>query len=96
MGKDDLQAGDTWTDPSERGKGLATFALQTVLNTSSFRKHTCWYVVESENIASIRVVEKAGFKLAGTGRRRRRFGLGILGQFELTEPANVQPSAGEE
>jgi RimJ/RimL family protein N-acetyltransferase len=87
MAQDDIQIGDTWTDPTERGKGLATIALESVLKRPSCRKHTCWYVVEPENRASIRVAEKAGFTLAGRGIRTRRFGLSILGRFVLTEHA---------
>jgi RimJ/RimL family protein N-acetyltransferase len=85
MAADDIQIGDTWTEPKERGKGLATIALESILMTPSSRRRTCWYVVESDNQASIRVVEKAGFTLVGRGIRTRRFGLGILGRFVLTE-----------
>ena len=85
MAADDIQIGDTWTDPSERGRGLATIALDSVLRTPLSRKRTCWYVVEPSNLASIRVVEKAGFALAGRGIRTRLFGLGILGRYVLTE-----------
>ena len=85
MAADDIQIGDTWTDPIERGKGLATIALESVLRTSSSRKRTCWYVVEPGNRASIRVVEKAGFILAGRGTRTRPFGLDIIGRYVLTE-----------
>jgi RimJ/RimL family protein N-acetyltransferase len=79
----DLQVGDTWTDPAERGKGLATLALESIIRAPSFCKRTCWYVVEPDNRASIRVVEKAGFTLVGSGNRTRRFGLGVLGEFVL-------------
>ena len=85
MAADDIQIGDTWTEPKERGKGLATMALESVLRKPSCKKRTCWYVVESENQASVRVVEKAGFTLVGRGIRTRRFGLGILGRYVLTE-----------
>jgi RimJ/RimL family protein N-acetyltransferase len=84
MAAGDLQVGDTWTDPGERGKGLATIALESILKIHSTRRRTCWYVVESDNRASIRAVEKAGFTLAGRGIRTRRFGLGILGRLVLT------------
>ena len=85
MAAGDIQISDTWTDPGERGKGLATIALESIISSPLFRKHTCWYVVEPDNRASIRVVEKAGFTLAGRGIRTRRFGLGILGRFVLIE-----------
>lgn len=94
MAKEDIQIGDTWTDPEERGQGLATTALENIVRAPWDRQRKCWYVVEAENKASIRVVEKAGFVLAGRGRRTRRFGLGILGQFELTERIETQQAAG--
>lgn len=84
MQREDIQVGDTWTDPAVRGRGLATFALENILRAPRNRNRTCWYVVEADNTASIRVVEKAGFMLAGRGSRTRRFGLGVLGQFRLT------------
>ena len=89
MAVDDIQVGDTWTDPSERGKGIATTALERVLRAPSSHKRMCWYVVEPDNQASIRVVEKAGFLLAGRGIRTRPFGLGILGRYMLTEPTSL-------
>ena len=85
MANEDIQVGDTWTDPDVRGRGLATIALESILRTPRNRRRTCWYVVEADNAASIRVVEKAGFVLVGRGVRTRRFGLGVLGQFQLTE-----------
>lgn len=89
MGARDIQVGDTWTDPQERGKGLATIALEHILATCSCPQRNCWYIVEPENEASIRVVEKAGLTLAGYGIRTRRLGLGVLGQFVLTESMDI-------
>src|SRR5258708_26070775 len=37
MRRDDLQVGDTWTHEDERGKGLAAFALQSIVAASSDR-----------------------------------------------------------
>jgi RimJ/RimL family protein N-acetyltransferase len=87
MAAGDIQIGDTWTDPTERRKGFATISLESIIKTHSSRRRTCWYVVESDNQASIRVVEKAGFTLAGRGIRTRCFGLGILGRYVLTDQA---------
>ncbi len=85
MSKTDLQVGDTWTDPDHRGKGLATIALQTILSCPSPRERRFWYVVEADNKASIRVVEKAGFHIAGGGDRTRRLGLALLGTYRLAQ-----------
>jgi len=85
MAIEDIQVGDTWTDPEFRGKGLATLALEAIMRRLDNQDRTCWYVVEADNAPSIRVVEKAGFVLAGRGVRTRPFGLGLLGQFQLTD-----------
>jgi RimJ/RimL family protein N-acetyltransferase len=85
MEKEDIQVGDTWTNSAVRGKGLATIALENIVKAPRNRNRTCWYIVEADNTASIRVVEKAGFMLTGCGIRTRLFGLGILGQYVLTE-----------
>lgn len=85
MAADDIQVGDTWTDPEERGRGLATLAHQIIISTPSFRGRTCWGVIEPSNLAAIRAIEKAGYSLTGRGFRTCRFGLGILGRFVLTE-----------
>jgi RimJ/RimL family protein N-acetyltransferase len=90
MKKEDIQVGDTWTDPTLRGRGLATIALEKIVRAPRYRNRTCWYVVGADNTASIRAVEKAGFMLTGRGTRTRRFGLGLLGQFRLTESTTVR------
>jgi RimJ/RimL family protein N-acetyltransferase len=81
----DLQIGDTWTDPQDRGRGLATAAIDLILNRWAGRFDRMWYIVEDDNAASIRVIEKAGFALAGTGARTKRYGLRALGQFRIVD-----------
>jgi RimJ/RimL family protein N-acetyltransferase len=93
MAAADLQVGDTWTDPAQRGKGLATIALESITRMPPSRACTYWYVVEPDNRPSIRVVEKAGFTLVGRGNRTRRFGLGILGKFSLRAQEQTQRTA---
>jgi len=83
MSEADLQIGNTWTEPSHRGKGIATFAIFNIIKSQQKPGRRFWYVVEDVNKASIRVIEKAGFMKHGCGSRRKRFGLGILGYFEL-------------
>jgi ribosomal protein S18 acetylase RimI-like enzyme len=87
MGRDDLQIGNTWTDPEHRGRGLAAHAVREVVARTARPGRRFWYVVEDSNAASIRVIEKAGFVLAGRGERTSRLGLRALGAFELTLPA---------
>lgn len=85
MSATDLQIGDTWTCPSERGKGVATFALKAIVECHAAHGRKLWYLVEDGNQPSVRVAEKAGFSEAGYGCRTRRFGLRILGQYVLTD-----------
>src|SRR2546427_4829121 len=83
MANDDLQVGDVWTDPEHRGRGIASFAVRQIVAAKARRGRRIWYIVEAGNASSIRIVEKLGFVRAGTGRRTRRFGLGLLGQFVM-------------
>ena len=86
MGPADVQIGDTWTDPSARRRGYATAAIGVALTLPVRRDGHAWYVVEENNRASIRAVEKAGFALFGRGARLPRFGLRALGYYAITEP----------
>lgn len=88
MGRIDLQVGDTWTAEDERGRGLARFAVAEVVRRLSAPGRRFWYLCEPANTASVRVIERAGFRLAGMGEREPRFGVGVLGAFRLREPAD--------
>ena len=85
MQKQDLQIGDTWTHPDHRGKGLATYALHEILRLRGKQGQSFWYIVEEENLASIRVVEKAGFSKVGRGIRTKRFGVSLLGSYIIQQ-----------
>jgi RimJ/RimL family protein N-acetyltransferase len=85
MGARDVQVGDTWTADEARGRGLAGLALRAAVSVTPAGGDV-WYVVHESNAASIRVVEKAGFALVGHGVRRARFGLPLLGFYEITRP----------
>jgi len=66
------------TLPEYRGKGFypaALTAIQRYLRERGFEK--CFICVRQDNLASIRGVEKSGFRLAGTTRFRKLFGLQI-------------------
>lgn len=95
MQGDDLQIGDTWTDPAHRGRGLASFALEKVVAAHYRPGRNFWYVVGSANAPSIRVVEKAGFTLIGAGSWVRPFGITLFGSFVMDKvkppPASVHP-----
>jgi RimJ/RimL family protein N-acetyltransferase len=77
----DFQIGDTWTDPEYRGKGLALFAVREIVRMLAKPGRRIWYVVESRNYPSIRVVEKAGFDLVAEGLHLLPFGLTLAGSY---------------
>jgi RimJ/RimL family protein N-acetyltransferase len=85
MGKNDLQVGDTWTRPGYRGQGLATFAIHKIVEKLRRADRAFWYVVQEDNTSSIRVVEKAGFKLIGKGVKTKRMGLSLFGSYIIKE-----------
>lgn len=85
MAAQDLQVGDTWTAPSERGKGLAAWALSAILRRLATADRTIWYICDHDNKASIRVARKTGMKVVGRGIRTRRFGLSLLGTFQIID-----------
>ena len=86
MAQDDLQIGDLWTDPAERGRGLARAALGEVLRRFGSEAERFWYVVEASNAPSVRLAQSSGMRLAGIGRRTCPFGLRALGRFEIQIP----------
>jgi RimJ/RimL family protein N-acetyltransferase len=83
MQRIDLQVGDTWTHPRERGRGLAVVALQRAAAIARSGGSRLWYLTTSANIASIRVAERAGLTRVGAGTRRRRFGVALLGEYRI-------------
>jgi RimJ/RimL family protein N-acetyltransferase len=83
MRKDDLQIGDVWTQPNYRGRGIAKRVLSTIVSLPQFRGRRFWYIVEESNLPSIRAAEDAGFTLFGRGKKRRRFGLSVLGYYSV-------------
>ena len=85
MHRDDLQVGDTWTSDDQRGRGLATFALRQITGSDNRTGRRYWYVVEENNLASIRVVEKAGFRRVGRGARYPRLGIRAFGMFKIEQ-----------
>jgi RimJ/RimL family protein N-acetyltransferase len=83
MRRTDLQIGDTWTSPAHRGQGIATAAIERILDEWAAPDRCFWYVVSSDNTSSIRAIQKAGFELAGTGQRGSRWGIRLLGSFVM-------------
>ncbi len=85
LSDDDLQIGDTWTAPAHRGRGLARYALQEILDLKRKEGRAMWYVVGDNNPASIRVVERAAFELVGVGHWHRPWGIKMLGSYLLDD-----------
>jgi RimJ/RimL family protein N-acetyltransferase len=88
MTRNDLQLGDLWTSPAARGQGLARAAIGEVHRRFADGTGHFWYVVESDNGASIRLAETCGYRLAGIGRRTRPLGLRTIGRFRLDMPVS--------
>jgi len=86
MQKNDVQVGYVWTREDHRGKGLAEFALKTIVSEYVPTGSGVWYLTYKDNFQSIRVAEKAGFSLVGTGMRTRPLGLYVAGRFVLSGP----------
>lgn len=85
MGRDDLQIGATWTDPSSRGQGYAKAAVSLIHQFWEGEFCRMWYLVEADNVASVRVIEMAGYRLVGKGGRYSQPGLRLFGQYRMTE-----------
>jgi RimJ/RimL family protein N-acetyltransferase len=96
LAEQDLQIGDTWTDPEFRGRGLALFALKTVISISRRPQRRFWYVVEARNCASIKVVEKAGFELIGKGAWIIPWGFKLGSSFVINDSLLHVPAASTE
>lgn len=78
----DLQISSVWTDPSHRGKRLATGVLTAVCDDLGSTRDL-WYTSRAENVASLKVAENAGFHLAHTAKRRRRLNSRVFGSLEV-------------
>lgn len=83
MEREDLQIGNTWTEPAHRSKGLARFALRTLVSTLGRPGSKLWYVVEASNASSIKVVERAAFTLVGSGTWYKPLGLKLPGSYKI-------------
>lgn len=86
MGQSDLQIGATETAPASRGRGLAVRAIDECIARFG-RDRTYWYLTEAANAASVSVIRKTGFTLAGTGGKEPRLGLRVLGYYAISSPA---------
>lgn len=83
MAQDDLQIGDVWTAPEERGNGLAGLAISAVRANFAVPGRRLWWITNQSNESSVRVARKAGFELFGSGQRVSIGGIRFLGSFRL-------------
>jgi RimJ/RimL family protein N-acetyltransferase len=87
MAAGDLQFGALWTHPAHRRRGLARLGLAEAHRLFSGPTQRFWYVADSDNLPSTALAIASGYRLTGIGRRTTRFGLGLLGQFQMDRPA---------
>jgi ribosomal protein S18 acetylase RimI-like enzyme len=65
---------ESFTRPEVRGRGVYPFALAGIAADLAGAAGRLWVMVEADNPASIRSVEKAGFERHGSFHVRRRLG----------------------
>lgn len=68
--KEDIVIGPIWICPSKRGKGYGTKGIHAVLHELGESYQSAYEYIKTHNIASIRSVEKNGFKCLGYGQER--------------------------
>ena len=81
MSGEDLQIGDLWTAPEWRRRGIAAWAITTIVTDLGQPDRRFWYLTEAGNEASTRVIEKCGFRQFGSGHRVPRLRIRAFGQF---------------
>lgn len=83
MKDNDIEIGPCWTQPEFRSRGLFSSVLRNIL--SDFQEHQIWIFAEETNVASIRGIERAGFKFVGKGLRTKPFGCHLIGRFVISK-----------
>jgi RimJ/RimL family protein N-acetyltransferase len=79
MRANDIEIGPCWTAYEYRRQGIYSTVIQRIL--FDFKNHHAWMFTQETNIASIRGIEKVGFKFSGKGRRTKPLGFHFLGRF---------------
>lgn len=67
MEKKDLQIGHLWTHNNYRGKNIAKYVTQKILQSTPNQPY--WFLTKRNNIPSISVAESNGFAKQGFGYR---------------------------
>jgi ribosomal protein S18 acetylase RimI-like enzyme len=89
MAKDDLQVTAVWTHPEYRRRGIAKFAIATILHRFDNGKRLIWYISRPDNIASLGLTRATGLQSVGTMQRSKRFGSRVLGSFRIVKPGGM-------
>lgn len=83
MGAGDLQIGDVWTSPEARRRKLATAAIAEAHRRFARGGTRIWYVADERNGPSAAFARACGCRLVAVGRRTRRFGTALFGQYVI-------------
>ena len=85
MSARDLQIGAVWTAPDARRRQLARAALAEAHRRFAGERACVWYVTDASNAASGALARSCGYRLVARGRRTRRIGMSLLGQYVLEQ-----------
>jgi len=83
MAARDLQIGSVWTAPAARQQGLARVVIAEAHRRFAGEPVAFWYVTDATNSASAALARACGYELVAVGRRTRRFGSRLFGQFVI-------------
>lgn len=68
LGKDDFEIGPCYTNPQYRGKGIYPSVLRYITRSIGNENTSFYMIVNENNLASLRGVEKADFQKCGSIR----------------------------
>lgn len=82
--KNDIVLGPIWICPAGRGNGLGTKGIDAVLNCLEDNYQYAYEYIEDDNIASIKTVEKNGYRFIGKAKE-----YGLLKEIRLNDSGNL-------
>jgi RimJ/RimL family protein N-acetyltransferase len=83
MAAQDLQIGAVWTAPEARRRRIAQAAIAETHRRFGTDNMRFWYVADAANDASEALARSCGYRLVASGRRTRRFGTRLFGQYVI-------------